>query len=256
MPTLAPVYKLAAPGFAQASRRLVTCRVTRNGEQTPSPKYVRLYRSATDTLPLAVIVLWNGYESSQVFSAADFDGAWYVQVIDLEEPRTGQIRWPTITQDVVLRFDLSDDAGGGGGDSAQLPAVVKVGDVLAERPVVVVEQLVDGTWKLAGFGGSSVTGEQLIDLKVTPSSLVYALSVEVWGVPFQPGLQVAIGTTIRPTLFQGWQYRITQAGNLPAVEPDWWDESLSGPQPLGTARAEVVRYYRPQGLGPLPVEMV
>lgn len=256
MPALAPVYSRAAPGFTRPAIRQITCQVTRNGEKTPDYKYVRLYRAASDTFPLAVIVLQDGYQGVQVFGAADFDGAWYVQVIDLTEPRTGTMRWPTITQDVVLRFDLSDDTGGGGGDSAQLPAVVKVGDVLAERPVVVVEQLVDGTWKLAGFGGSSVTGEQLVDLKVTPSSLVYALSVEVWGVPFQPGLQVAIGTTIRPTVFQGWQYRITQAGNLPATEPDWWDESLSGPQPLGTARAEVVRYYRPQGLGPLPVEMV
>lgn len=255
MPTLAPVYSRAAPGFTRPAVRTITCQVTRNGEQTPDFKYVRFYRTASDTAPLAVIVLRDGYQGGQVFGAADFDGSWYVQVIDLTEPRTGTMRWPTITQDVTLRFDLSDDSGGGGGDPAKLPAVVRVGGSLARRPVVVIEQLLDGSWQFAGSGDSSGAGEQLIDIKVTPSSLVYALAVDDWGVLFQPGLPVGVGTTIRPTVFMGWQYRITQAGNLPAAEPEWWDESLSGPRPLGTARAEVVRYYRPQGLGPLPVEM-
>lgn len=256
MAVLAPVYSRAAPGFVRPTRRLINCQVTRNGEQTPAVKYVRFYRTASDIAPLALMVLQDGYQDEQAFGAAEFDGGWHVQVLDLSEPRTGLMRWPSITQDVTLRFDLTDDTGGGGGDPAQLPAVVRVQGVQQARPVVVVERLLDGTWRVAGAGDSSSAEVQMIDLKVSPASLIYALAVDDWGVVFQPGVPVAAGMTIRPTVFMGWLYRVTQPGNLPSVEPAWWDETLPEPQPLGTARAEVVRYFRPQGLGPLSVEMI
>lgn len=67
---------------------------------------------------------------------------------------------------------------------------------------------------------------------------------------------VAVGDVIRPSTFAGWLYRITEAGSLPASEPDWWDGNTAGPQDLGSARAEVVRYHRPLAHGPVPVETI
>lgn len=247
---------LSAPGFSQQAVRKVTCQVTRNGEQTESVKYVRFYRQSSDVFPEAIYGILDGYELEERFAASAFDGSWYVEIIDQAAPPLGAMRWPTITQDSVLRFNLSDDSGSGGGDSAVLDVVVRVDGELAEREVVVVERQVDGTWRVAGTGLSSLAGEQAIELKVTPSSLVYAFSPSPWGFVFQPSLLVEEGDLVRPTVFMGWIYQITQAGQLPAVEPTWWDDSLQGPQPLGTARAEVHRYYPPQGRGPIPVELI
>lgn len=247
---------LLAPGYSQQAVRKVTCQVTRNGEQTASIKYVRLYRLASDPYPAAIYVITNGYQLEQRFSASAFDGAWYVQAIDQVDPPLGAMRWPTITQDVILRFNLSDDLGSGGGDPAVLDAVVRVDGQLAAREVVLIERQLDGAWRLAGSGLSSSAGEQEIKLKVTPSSLVYALSPDSWGFSFQPSLAVKEGDLVRPSVFMGLMYLITQSGVLPAVEPEWWDETVIGPQLIGTARAEVSRYYQPIAHGPLPIKGV
>lgn len=108
--------------------------------------------------------------------------------------------------------------------------------------------------QVAGYG-ATVDGNLDMDLRVAGAGGVYVVAMDAWGTVSQPSLNVAEGVLIRPTVFMGWMYLVTQAGQLPAVEPDWWDDSLQGPQPLGTARAEVHRYYPPQGLGPLPVEL-
>lgn len=43
---------------------------------------------------------------------------------------------------------------------------------------------------------------------------------------------------------------------LAAIEPSWWDESVTGDQPVGTARLKVLRYYRPLAHGPVKLAYV
>lgn len=116
--------------------------------------------------------------------------------------------------------------------------------------------MANGGWRVAGYG-RSVAGEvTTLALKVTTSGTCFAIGLDDYGMPFVPSTEVLPGQRIRPTLFKGWLYRITQAGILPASEPTWWDGNRTGPQDLGTARAEVVRYYRPLAHGPITVETI
>lgn len=86
---------------------------------------------------------------------------------------------------------------------------------------------------------------------------VYVVALDDWGVPFKPGMVVYVGQSIRPSLFGGWLYLVTEEGILPSVEPQWWPIEGDNPsRPLGTARAIAVRYYRPLALGPVTVEML
>ena len=75
-----------------------------------------------------------------------------------------------------------------------------------------------------------------------------------FGIPFSPGLAVEVGRRIRPSVFTGVLYQITEPGVLPATEPAWWPITSEGSRELGTARAEAVRYYRPLAHGPVTAE--
>ncbi|MNC60091.1 hypothetical protein D3C75_1099470 [compost metagenome] len=95
-----------------------------------------------------------------------------------------------------------------------------------------------------------------MDLRVT-DGLIYAIALDDYGYAYQPNLAVAVGDTIRPSIYTGWLYRITEAGTLPVTEPEWWPiDGDNAPRALGTARAVAVRYYRPLAHGPVPVEMI
>lgn len=96
-----------------------------------------------------------------------------------------------------------------------------------------------------------------LELEVTASGTIYAVSVDRYGTSFVPTAPVEVGDLIRPTRFAGWLYRVTEPGQLPAVEPDWWAIEGDNPsRPVGTARAVAVRYFRPLAHGPVTVEMI
>ncbi|MFO5941342.1 hypothetical protein ACLBSY_30860, partial [Pseudomonas aeruginosa] len=72
---------------------------------------------------------------------------------------------------------------------------------------------------------------------------------------FEPRLAVSLGQRVRPTIFSGWLYEVTEAGVLPAAEPGWWPIEGDNPsRQVGTARLQATRYYRPLSHGPFPVE--
>lgn len=210
------------------------------------------------------MVFWaeaGGGEFTQPYSvdlaALLAQGEWLACAVDDAPPRKTRAVYLTLTESGTYTFNITNGEGGGGatGEPATLPASVKVGGVPASREVVVIEKPSDGQWRLAGYGPTP-GGAGSIDVRVTDGSL-YAIGLDDWGTVFTADLVVAVDQTIRPSLFTGWLYRITEAGTLPATEPDWWPaEGDNASRLLGTARAIAVRYYQPLAHGPLPVELL
>lgn len=232
--------------------RQITVQMTRDGEQTTAPKVLRVMRPADLTL-LAAFSPPNGYSSTQTFLASAIDGEHLLLAQDSVTPKRSASRIAVVTGDVTFTLDLNDGAGGGSaGSPASLAARVKVEGVATEREVLAVERQSDGVWRVAG---NLRTADGALDLRVVGGE-VYALAMDDYGDPYQPNLIVSEGETIRPTLYAGWLYRITEAGVLPASEPEWWPaDGDNPPRVLGTARAIAVRYYQPIGHGPLTVEL-
>lgn len=254
MTDILPAQRMDVPGFVPPLRRTVTVRVTRQGQQTSNPKLAILFAGITDRTILSFFVLNNGVSATRQFDPAAIDGRRVVMVLDEVEPVLGGLIIPNIVGDVVLGVDVNDGSGAGdSGVPAKLSAVVRVDQLPAERTLVAIERKTDGAWRVAG---QLRTAEGEMDLRVTGGD-VYALAVDDPGIPFQGLLAVEEGTTIRPTHFRGWLYRITQAGQLPVNEPDWWAaEGDNAPREVGTARAIAVRYFRPLAHGPVTVEMI
>lgn len=240
--------------------RRVTIQITREGEKTPQMKQVKVFRDELTSVPLYTYYITNGYEYTELFTAAAIDGERFVQAVDETAPKVGSLRWPVIAQDVTMRFDLSSGEGGGGGptgDDATINAVVRVNNMPANREVVMIQREIDGKWTLVGNGSVGDTGVGTIALKALPDASVFAVAVDNWGIPFQPGLEVAAGTVVRPSTYVGWVYEITESGVLPSVEPLWWPADEVNPsRPVGTARAVATRYFRPLAHGPVPIELV
>ncbi|OHS09280.1 hypothetical protein HMPREF3289_01030 [Pseudomonas sp. HMSC75E02] len=233
--------------------RTITLQLTREGEQTSASKLGRLVTRNLGALAYHV----GAFESSNVLLASAIDGTQVIMVATDETfPPLAGARYLTISADTTLAIDLNDGAGSGGGSPATVQAQARVNGLPAERDVVVVERLLDGTWRSVGSGRTDTAGNALLELRVSPSGRLYAMSPDEWGVEFQPNMVVGVGATVRPSQMFGWLYRITEAGVLPAAEPEWWPGTTEASQPLGTARAVAVRYYRPQGLGPITVEVI
>lgn len=231
--------------------RSVTVRMTRDGGQTLERKTLLLL-----TQELSVqAVFFTASEATQHFAAAAVDGPWLLMAIDSTAPRRAAARHPIINEDVTMDIDLNDGSGGGtAGQPATLAARIRVAGVDAAREVLAVERQIDGDWRVAG---SLRTANGSLDLRVTTGGEVYALALDDYGYFYQPNLAVAVGDTIRPTVYTGWLYRITEAGVLPAAEPEWWPaDGDNASRPLGTGRAIAVRYYQPLAAGPLPVEVL
>ncbi|MFB8828341.1 hypothetical protein ACE0DR_01025 [Azotobacter sp. CWF10] len=230
--------------------RTVTVRITRDGEQTDNIKTALLL-----TKNLTVIAVFStAYQVSQVFLASAIDGARLLLATDDVAPAHAAARYPTISEDVTLSIDLNDGTGGGAtGQSATLAARVRVDGVDVSREVLALERQTDGAWRIAG---NLRTADGALDLQVTGGQ-VYAMALDDYGYVYQPNLGVSVGDTIRPTVYAGWLYRITEAGTLPATEPEWWPvDGDNAPRQLGTARAVAVRYHRPLAHGPVPVETI
>jgi hypothetical protein len=233
-----------------AALRTITVQLTRDGEQTPSGKVALLM----DAHLVLMAVFSTAHHAAQTFLASAIDGDRLLLAIDNTAPKRSASRYPTISEDVTLPIDLNDGTGGGSaGSPATLAARVRVDGVDAAREVLAVERQTDGAWRIAG---NLRTAEGDLDLRVTGGE-VYAMALDDYGYIYQPNLAVAVGDTIRPTTYAGWLYRITEAGTLPATEPEWWPiGGDNAPRELGSARAVAVRYYRPLAHGPVPVEMI
>lgn len=237
-------------GFAM---RRITVNITRDGEQTGNQKVAKLLHPENLVLQAAFIAI-DGFSSSQLFVASAVDGEHLVLATDEAAPKRASASYPSIDADIILNIDLNDGTGGGGGGApASILARVRVDTLDAAREVLAVERQPDGVWRIAG---NLRTAYGAIDLRVTGGD-VYAMALDDYGTLFQPSLMVVVDTVIRPPSFAGWLYRITEAGTLPATEPEWWPaEGDNASRLLGTARAIAVRYYQPLAHGPLPVELL
>lgn len=182
------------------------------------------------------------------------------QAYDYSEPRLGMSRWPTLSETANdLLFNITE--GSGENQVSTVPATVElltaVESVRVKRQAVIVELMDDGQWRVAGYGDGQVDMLTKLDLNVTPTGTCYALSIDDFGLKFTPSLPVEVGQRIRPTRFAGWLYEITEPGQLPSTEPDWWAAEGDNPsRSVGTARAVAVRYFRPLAHGPVTVEMI
>lgn len=234
--------------------RTVELRLTRDGEQTGAPKVALLLNRA---LQISAVFV-GSYSITQRFAASAVDAGWLVLALDETPAARAGARYVLIDSDITIAIDLNDGSGGGGGGmAAALGAMVRVDGLPAAREVVALDRAVDGVWRVAGSGVTDAGGAVQLDLQVTPSGRVYAVAPDDYGTPFQAGLGVVVGQRIRPSVYAGWLYQVTEAGELPASEPLWWAaEGDNASRPLGTARAIAVRYYRPLAHGPIPVEVI
>jgi hypothetical protein len=251
-----PVLAYIAPPTA-----LLRFRLLRDGEPTAGRKRLRIFRDWESVGELALVF---EAELGEFTRAVPVDlatllaqGEWLVTGIDPAEPRRTRAVYMTFSASGTYTYNITSGEGGDGnpGTPAAVYARVRVDGLLASREVVLVEKPSDGQWRMAGYGPTP-GGEGTIDVRVTDGSL-YAIGLDDWGTVFTADLAVTAGQTIRPSQYSGWLYRITEAGTLPAVEPEWWAaEGDNVPRLLGTARAVAVRYYQPLAHGPVPVEII
>lgn len=255
-------YLAQLPSYIRPPTINLRFRLLREGEITSTVKFLRMYRSLAGTDQL-VLSFWAEEGAGEFTQTCAVDlatlqalGDLLVLGFDDAAPRKVRAAYLSFDEPGTYTFNISSGEGGGAsGDPATLPASVKVGGVPASREVVVIEKPSDGQWRLAGYGPTP-GGAGSIDVRVTDGSL-YAIGLDDWGTVFTADLAVAVDQTIRPSVFTGWLYRITEAGTLPAAEPEWWPaEGDNASRLLGTARAIAVRYYQPLAHGPLPVELL
>lgn len=233
-------------------------RLLRDGESSAERKYLRIYRD-WDTISQLCYAFYSDdeYTASGSFDLATLlaQGEWLAAGVSLTPPKRTRAVYLTLSESGTFTFNIASGEGGNPGTPGVVQARVRVDGVLASREVVLVEKPSDGQWRMAGYG-PTLNGEGTIDVRVTDGSL-YAIGLDDWGTVFTADLAVTVDQTIRPSIFTGWLYRITEPGTLPAAEPEWWpSEGDNASRLLGTARAIAVRYYQPLAHGPLPVELL
>lgn len=254
MSCVRPVIVVRSPAFIAPLLRAITLSATRNGLQTDRYKEAVLWESIHSRNPIIFFPIRNGISDTQTVVAFAVDGKRSIMLYDFEEQAYAAVRTPNITADIVLNLDLNDGSGGGGasGVPAGADAVVRVDKLPASREIVAIEKTTTGEWRMAG---NQMLQLGDLEMQVTGGQ-VFAVGLDDYGTPYQADLLVTEGQRIRPSDMQGWLYQITQAGLLPAQEPEWWPAQGENPsRQLGTARAQAVRYYRPQALGPIKYEL-
>ncbi|WP_125837204.1 hypothetical protein [Pseudomonas saudiphocaensis] len=229
---------------------------------TPTVKFLRFHRSL-ETLGQLQAVFWAEGGAGEYTQTCDIDlatllaqGEWLVMGLDDALPRRIRTTYLTLSESGTYTFNISSGEGGGQqGDPGQVAGLVRVERLPADREIVLVERPADGEWRLAGYGPTP-NGSGDIDVRVVGGD-VYAIGVDDYGVVFVPDLAVQVGQRIRPTQYAGWLYEITDAGQLPSIEPEWWAAVGENPsRPLGTARAAARRYFQPIAHGPVPIEVI
>jgi hypothetical protein len=249
-------YRLAA--YSPVPSVELRFRLLRDGEVTSSAKVLRFYRDweSLDAPQLVFVLEAGEFTSFQRVGLAALQALeWTCIGRDDQPPRRVRAAYLSLSTGGTYTFNITSGDGGQAGEPAQVEARVRVERVPSSREVVLLERPPDGEWRVAGYGPTpGGTGE--IDLRVVGGD-VYALAVDDYGVQFVADLAVQVGQRIRPTQYTGWVYEITEAGQLPSVEPAWWAAVGENPsQPLGSARAVARRYFQPIALGPGPVEVI
>lgn len=251
------VFKLAVPGFTPPALRTIKLNVTRDGQSVESVKEALIWNSLYSRKSMVDIPIL-GLKGEATCLASAIDGLRGMMIYDYDPVHPyAAVRNIVINQDLVLNIDLNDGTAGGSTeptDPATASAVIRVNKQPAVREVLAVEKRTDGTWRFAGSTLISKTGD--LELQVTGGE-VYAIGVDDFGIPYQAGLDLELGQTVRPTLFQGWLYECTEVGQLPGTEPTWWpEEGENPPRLVGTARLQAVRYYQPIAHGPIHYELI
>lgn len=262
MTVVAPGYRREIPSYVRPPAITVRFRLLREGEVTPGVKYLRFYYGR-DALGEAPMVFWAEEGSREFTQAYTVDlatmlerGEWLVMGSDDALPRRIRAAYLTLSESGTYTFNITSGEGGGQqGDPGRVSGLVRVERLPANREIVLVERPADGEWRLAGYGPTP-GGSGDIDVRVVGGD-VYALGLDDYGVVFVPDLVVQAGQRIRPTQYAGWLYEITDAGQLPSTEPEWWAADGENPsRPLGNARAVARRYFQPIAHGPVPVEVI
>lgn len=250
-----PVLKIPSPGFVVQLMRNIIINVTRDGQQTTKYKEAHIWDSIHTRNIILQFPVRNGISGIERVVASAIDGKRAIMLYDFESQPYATVRTPNITADIVLNIDLNDGTGGGGAvtDLASVAAQVRVDKLPALRELVAIEKTTTGEWRMAG---NQMLQLGDLEMQVTGGQ-VFAVGLDDYGIKYQAGLSVTEGQRIRPSNMQGWLYLITESGQLPALEPEWWPaQGENAPRPLGTARAQAVRYYRPQAFGPIKYELL
>lgn len=253
---LRPAYKIYQPNFALPLIRALKINVTRDGVQNSEYKEVYVWENLVDHTVLSVIPIRDGKTGIAEYLASAIDGVRGVYVYDTNADRYAAVRRINLNQNLELNIDLNDGTGGSTEptEPATAAAVVRVNKKPAARELFAVERRADGTYRFAGSTLISQSGD--LEMQVTGGE-VYAIAVDDFGIPYQAGLDLEVGQTVRPTNFQGWLYVCTEPGKLPTTEPDWWPEIGDNPaRPVGTARLQATRYYQPIAHGPINYELI
>jgi hypothetical protein len=239
-------------------------RLQREGELATGKRVLRFYRSWESVSQVCMAFMDEGGGTglaAQVYRVPLADllaqGEWVVVGVDDNPPRKTRAIYLALGDSGIHTFNITQGSGGDGegGVPAAVDARVRVDEVPASREVLVVEKPADGQWRVAGYGPTP-GGVGAIDLRVV-GGVVYAMAVDDYGVQFVADLAVQVGQRIRPKQYSGWVYEITEAGQLPSTEPEWWAAVGENPsRPLGTARAVARRYFQPIAHGPVPVEVI
>lgn len=234
-------------------------RVLRDGVVTPGVKTLRIVRGfdSTSQAGMALEALDGELTRSVDILRQELadQPTWIVYAQDSTPPARVWAQFLTIASGGLYTVNILTGSGSEATSPARVGAMVRVDGIDAAREVLVVERKLDGEWRIAGSGETGTDGTGVIDLDYVDGS-VYMLGMDDYGTPFSGGLAVSVGRRIRPTVFAGVLYEVTEAGVLPPVEPAWWGVNVDGSRELGTARAVAVRYYQPIGFGPEPIEII
>lgn len=252
-------YQVGVSTYVHRPRVTIRFRVTRDGQVTPARKVLFVFsRLGTADKPALVMETLDGEltVARRVDQATLLaNGAWLVIGNDDTPPQSIRAALVSLGDGGLFPFDIASGSGGGSGDPAVVPAIVRVDGDVASREIVIIERPTDGEWRVAGYGPTP-GGAADISVRTVGGDL-YAVGLDDFGLEFSAGLSVSVGQRVRPTVYSGWLYEITEPGVLPSTEPEWWAaQGDNASRPLGTARAIAVRYYRPLAHGPLPRELI
>ncbi|WP_079201167.1 hypothetical protein [Pseudomonas sp. CC6-YY-74] len=170
-------------------------------------------------------------------------------------------------QQIITLDTVSSGGGGGGpvidGDPAYLDGVVEeihpmLGTVraLINAEVLVFEKRATG-YVAMGSAYSNAVGEFRVNTEVYGGGDIFAFAADFPGFVWQPGIELEVGSRIRPTVNNGYVYEVVTAGNSGATEPTWWADAGDGTEgAIGGATAKARPYYQPVGHGPLKMTLV
>lgn len=155
----------------------------------------------------------------------------------------------------ALNFSFGQGGVTPSGDPAEVSGIVTKrqanGEVVSAARDLVALQVDGGDWRVVGSARSGeADGSYTISGLVDPGANVYLMALDGLGVRFEASVAVVAGDLIRPTIPNGYVYRVVTGGDLPATEPDWW---TTGQQQVGTATLEAREYLRPLAHGPVDV---